>query len=194
MHMITPDEALGRLMDGNARFANGRMEHPRQDGERRTRLLEGQGPFATILTCSDSRVPPEILFDQGLGDIFVVRVAGNMVDDLALGSIEYAASHLRCPLVMVLGHTDCGAVKAALSDDDHPGHMGPMIAAMRVAVESTRDMDGDPVINTVRENVRLTVEGIATSRPVMADLVREGTTRVMGAVYDMATGTVETVI
>ena len=111
---ITPDEALQRLIDGNARFTAGKVDHPNQDAARRTALAKGQSPFAIIFGCSDSRVSPEVLFDQGLGDLFVIRVAGNVVDADEAGSVEYAFEHLHSPLLLVLGHQNCGAVAAAL--------------------------------------------------------------------------------
>src|SRR5438876_10670259 len=110
---VAPSEAISRLKEGNGRYAGGNLQHPGQTTERRAELANTQHPFATIVSCSDSRVPPEIVFDQGLGDLFVVRVAGNVIDDHALGSIEYAVDHLGVRLIVVLGHQSCGAVKAA---------------------------------------------------------------------------------
>lgn len=122
------DEALARLMEGNARYVSAKLNHPDQTLQRRAEVASGQHPFAIILTCADSRVPPELLFDQGLGDLFVVRVAGNIVDDDILGSIEYGVGELATPLVMVLGHERCGAVKATVESVEQggevPGHIG----------------------------------------------------------------------
>ena len=110
---VAPAEAISKLKEGNGRYAGGNLQHPGQTTERRAELAKSQYPFATIVSCSDSRVPPEIVFDQGLGDLFVVRVAGNVVDDHALGSIEYSVDHLGVRLIVVLGHQSCGAVQAA---------------------------------------------------------------------------------
>ena len=117
---VTGDQALQRLVEGNQRSVAGAWTHPHQSLERRAGLTKGQAPFAVILACADSRVSPEVLFDQGLGDLFVIRVAGNVIDNLGLGSLEYAAEHLHTPLIVVLGHTQCGAVQAAVAGSHAP--------------------------------------------------------------------------
>lgn len=129
MNPSTPcaEEALQARREGNRRFATGQAIHPHQDAARREEVRPGQRPFAAILSCSDSRVPPEVIFDWGVGDLFVVRTAGHGVDDVALGSIEYAVEHLGVPLLVVLGHTRCGAVTAALHGDEAPGHIAAVI-------------------------------------------------------------------
>ncbi|HEY4484757.1 MAG TPA: carbonic anhydrase, partial [Nitrospiria bacterium] len=127
-HGLNPDKALTMLMEGNARYVEGKMLHPNQAADRMGELAKGQHPFAVILGCADSRVPPEIVFDQGLGDLFVLRVAGNIADDAVIGSIEYAVEHLGTTLVFVLGHERCGAVSAAVEvvtkGAKVPGHIG----------------------------------------------------------------------
>lgn len=127
---ITAEEALQKLMEGNERFVSGQVRHAHQAADWRSHLTEGQHPFATILACSDSRVPPELVFDQGFGDLFVVRVAGNIIDGDILGSIGYAIIHLNTPLVVVLGHEGCGAVTAALKMIDGQAHETHYIAGL----------------------------------------------------------------
>jgi carbonic anhydrase len=136
---VTAHTALQRLRDGNARFVNGRLQHPRQTPSRRTEVAPKQRPFAVVLDCSDSRVPPEIVFDQGLGDLFVCRVAGNVADDAGIASLQYAALHFHTPLLVVLGHSRCGAVAATLDAIDAPnvpipGRIGTLVAMIRPAV------------------------------------------------------------
>ena len=187
---ISPDAALARLKAGNARFVAGELSHPNQGPARRTKLSEGQRPFAIILGCSDSRTPPEVIFDQGLGDLFVVRSAGNVVDDVALGSIEYAVEHLGSSLIVVLGHENCGAVKATVDGGDLPGHLPAIAKAIRPAVKASAHHPGDPLDNAVLENARLEAQRVATSKPILQKLVEEGKVRVVAARYDLNTGRV----
>ncbi|MEW6380883.1 MAG: carbonic anhydrase [bacterium] len=189
---ITGDQALQILMTGNKQYVAAKLAHPNSTPERRTELVKGQHPFAIILSCSDSRVPPEIVFDQGLGDLFVVRVAGNVVDDLALGSIEYAAEHLGVPLIMVLGHEKCGAVTATVEGGGKaPGHIDAVVKAIKPAVEKVKDQPGDKVENATRANIDMVVEQLKTSKPVLAELVKDGKLMIVGARYDLDTGVVE---
>ena len=181
------------LAEGNRRYVASKATHPHQTDARRTEVATGQNPIAVIVSCSDSRVPPEVVFDQGLGDLFVIRVAGNTLDDLCLGSIEYAVEHLHVPLVVVLGHERCGAVSAAVAGGDAPGHIHAVVEALRPAVEKVKDQPGDKVDNVVRENVREVVESLRTSEPFLAKAVREGKVTLVGARYDLDTGVVETV-
>lgn len=188
----TSSGALGELVEGNRRFVNGHFEHARQDKERRDELAKGQHPFAVIVGCSDSRVPPELVFDQGLGDLFVVRVAGNVVDDASLGSIEYAVEHLGANLVIVLGHERCGAVQAALDGKALLGHIGAIGAALSPAIaEAKAQRGGDPLDVAVRANVRRIVGELTDSEPLLAHAVRAGELEVVGARYDLDTGEVE---
>src|SRR5260370_12584206 len=143
---VSPDEALKRLMQGNTRFVFGHMTHVAsgQVAEARRAVAKHQMPFAIIVGCSDSRVGPEIVFDQGLGDIFVVRTAGEVVDATALGSIEYAVDHLGSSLIVVLGHKRCGAVSAAVAPARQPRHLAAVLEAIEPAVKQTKSKPGEP--------------------------------------------------
>ena len=187
---ITPDSALAELKDGNAHHAGHRYKHPHETAARMRQLASGQHPHAEVLSCADSRVPPEILFDQGLGDLFVVRVAGNVVSDTELGSLEYGAEHLHVPLLIVLGHQRCGAVTAAVEGGEVPGHISALTELLRPAVEKTRGMPGDRVENAVRANVEMVVKQLRTSGPVLEKLVSRGELKVVGAIYSLDTGQV----
>jgi carbonic anhydrase len=188
-----PSAALKNLMDGNARFAAGAPRPPASIARVRE-LASGQSPFATVLACSDSRVPVEILFDHDPGDIFVVRVAGNFVTDPGLGSIEYATAVLKSPLVMVLGHTACGAVKAAIEFVEHgktfPGQIQVLAEAIAPAARETAHDSGDRVRNAVAANVRLAVQRLKAATPIMAHAVNSREIEVVGGVYDLSTGKV----
>src|SRR4051795_13565486 len=127
---LPADRALARLLEGNGRYARHKEQHPDETLARRKELETGQHPFAVILSCADSRVPPELVFDQGLGDLFVIRVAGNIADDDVLGSIEYAVEHLHTKLILVLGHEKCGAVSAAVEGNHDPGHLESLLSAI----------------------------------------------------------------
>jgi carbonic anhydrase len=164
------ESALSRLMEGNRRFAQSMARHPDQNAGLRMTLSSGQHPFAAVLTCSDSRVAPELVFDQGLGDLFVIRVAGNILDDAVVGSIEYAAVHMRVPLVFVLGHQNCGAVQAALGEQPQ-AHIRTLVGAIRPVVTTARTLPGDLLDNAVRADVKLVVEQLTTSKPVLANRI-----------------------
>jgi carbonic anhydrase len=188
---VAPAEAVSKLKEGNGRYTGGNLQHPGQTTERRAELANSQHPFAIILSCSDSRVPPEIVFDQGLGDLFVVRVAGNVIDDHALGSIEYAVDHLGVRLIVVLGHQSCGAVKAAketiAAKGKAPAHIQSLVTAIRPAVEATVH---DDLEATVKANVRDVVQALRSSTPVLKPKVDSGDLRVVGAYYNLDTGAV----
>lgn len=187
--------ALAQLLAGNARYVAGHPGHPHQDSARRAELAGGQKPFAVILGCSDSRTAPEILFDQGLGDLFVIRLAGNVVDDDALASIEFAVSKLGARCILVLGHEKCGAVSAAVeaakTGAPAPGHLGGIISSIRPAVDASKGQPGDAVDNAVRENVREVAAKLSASDPVLAPLVKSGELQIAGARYDLDDGKVE---
>jgi carbonic anhydrase len=189
---MPPAEALQLLLDGNKRFVAGKLEHPNQTPERRAEVAKGQHPFAAVLACSDSRTPPEIIFDRGLGDIFTVRVAGNVADKVVIESLDYSVKHLGVRVVMVLGHRRCGAVIAAV--DGHEGtvdqDVGPMLSELRPAVAASKSMAGDPVENAVRENVQLVMKNLATSEELSA-MVKSGDLKIVGGIYDLDTGTIE---
>jgi carbonic anhydrase len=190
------------LMEGNARYVSGKATHPNQSAERRTEEASTQHPFAVVVSCSDSRVSPEIVFDQGIGDLFVVRTAGNRLDDLILASVEYAVDHLHCPLVVVLGHERCGAVSAALDAEtgaggDH-GHDAPAVAshipalvkALHDAVAEAKGKPGDPVENAVLANIRIVTRDLPVQSPLLAERVKAGKLQVIGLRYDLDTGAV----
>lgn len=185
------DQALKKLIEGNLRYTASKPAYPNQTGERREELLEGQHPFAIILGCSDSRVPPEIIFDQGLGDLFVIRVAGNIVDDIALASIEYAAEHLHSPLLMVLSHSKCGAVQAAIEGEEPEGHLSSITSVIQKALDEVKDKPGDLLDNTIRANAILTSEKLKTSEPILVKLVNDGKLKIVSAYYQLSSGKFE---
>lgn len=188
---VAPADALARLKAGNQRFIAGKLQHPHQDPKRRAELATGQRPFAIVLGCADSRTSPEVLFDQGLGDLFVVRVAGNVLDDHVLGSIEYAVDHFGAQLIVVLGHKRCGAVQAAKetldSKAEAPAHINSLVTAIQPAVEATRGADVEATVNANVENV---VQSLRSSEPVLKKEVEAGAFTVVGAYYDLDTGAV----
>lgn len=194
---LTADEALRKLMDGNLHFiANKTTIQETSTPSIRQALTTGQKPFAIILSCSDSRVPPEIIFDQGLGEIFVVRVAGNIPDPVILGSIEYAAEHFNCPLIMVLGHKRCGAVTAAVDSQGHPhGNIGAIIKTIAPAVKQARkDVKGasksDLVESAIDNNIKLVAKSLTKQSPVIRSLADAGKVKIIGAKYDLDDGKV----
>lgn len=185
------DAVLRELKAGNEHHVAKRYEHPHQSAARQRELASAQHPHATILSCADSRVAPEIIFDQGLGDLFDVRVAGNVASDTEIGSIEYAASHLHTPLCVVLGHQMCGAVTAAAESGAAEGHLPSLLKLIQPAVQSAKGRPGDLIDNAVRINVENVVRQLRSSKPVLAELVDHGSLTVVGAVYSLQTGTVE---
>jgi len=187
---VTGDAAQQKLMDGNKRYVEAGPLHPGQTAERRAEVARGQHPFAVIVSCADSRVPPEILFDQGLGDLFVIRLAGNILDDAALGSLEYAVEHLGVKYIMVLGHERCGAVEAAVKGGKAPGHIGSLIKAIQPAVDKARSQPGELLDNAVRANVTMVVRQVKSSAPILKERVEKGDLTVVGARYDLDDGVV----
>jgi len=192
MTMTDGERALLELMTGNKRYVAGKPVHPNQSFDRRQETVEGQNPFATILTCSDSRVPPDIIFDQGIGDLFVIRVAGNIAGNSVIASAEYAAEHLSVPLLMVLGHTRCGAVTATIQGGNAPGRIGWLCEAIQPAVERARRMPGELLGNAVVANVALTVERLSAS-VILGGLARENRLKIAGAIYNLNSGAVEVI-
>jgi len=188
---VTPDQALTKLKDGNRRYLFSKMSHPLDTEARRIEVAQDQHPYAVILGCADSRVPPEIIFDTSLGELFDVRVAGNVTDDNIVGSIEYAVAHLGVPMIVVLGHERCGAVQAAVAGVEAEGHIGALVKCILPAVESTQGLQGDAVDNAVRANVTLVVNQLRTSTPILAEAVQAGKLKVLGARYDLDSGVVE---
>ena len=189
------DDALKLLLEGNHRFVTGSLNSVTRDeiAQRRAELVHGQKPFAIVLCCSDSRVGPEIVFDQELGNIFVVRTAGEVLDAAGIGSIEYAVAHLGSPLLLVLGHEHCGAVAAAVADAREPGQIANIVMAIRPAVAKTKGSPGDALQNAVRANVQEIVARLRTTSPVLAEAVKAGRLKVTGAVFSLKTGSVDLV-
>ena len=187
---ITAASVLAELKSGNEHHVAHRYQHPHESLERRRELLSGQHPHAEILSCSDSRVPPELIFDQGLGDLFIVRVAGNVATDTEIGSLEYGAEHLHIPLLVVLGHESCGAVTAAVQGGPPEGHIAALVTLIAPAVDKTRGTSGDPVANAVRMNVDMVVKQLRSSTPILSELVAHGKLKIVGAVYSIETGSV----
>jgi carbonic anhydrase len=216
--IVSPAEAISRLKEGNGRFIAGNLQHPHessyerrymaansyenagmiflgmtaaQAAKRRAELTKSQHPFAIIVSCSDSRVPPEVVFDQGLGDLFVLRVAGNVINDESLGSIEYAVDHLAVRLIVVLGHQRCGAVKAAketiAAKGEAPAHIESLVKAIRPAVEAT--VNGN-LEATVEANVKNVVQALRTSTPILKPKIDSGEVQVIGGYYSLDTGAV----
>lgn len=191
---IGGDAALQRLVQGNARYVSGQSTQ-RDFSVGRVARTRGQKPFAAILGCADSRVSPELAFDQGPGDLFVVRLAGNFLNDDALASLEYAIKVLEVPLIMVLGHTSCGAVSASIKVLQEkarlPGKLPSLAEAIRPAVEgAARRQPADLLAASTVQNVRYGVARLATSAPILAEMTQRGALKVVGGVYDLATGKV----
>jgi carbonic anhydrase len=192
-NVLSPDGALDRLMKGNQRYVAG-VAKRRDFKHEREALTKGQNPYAGVLSCADSRVAPEYAFNAGRGDLFVCRVAGNLINDDVIASFEYAVSVLNTPLIMVLGHQACGAVDAAIKSIKDkttlPGHLPSLVTALAPAVKAALDQPGDQLDNTIRQNVILTVAGIKVATPILSQAVGEKKIRVVGAVYDLANGRV----
>jgi carbonic anhydrase len=189
----SPADSRSKLEAGNARFTAGAPTHPNQDAARRAEIAKGQAPYATILTCSDSRVAPEVFLDQGLGDVFVVRVAGNVADTDEIGSIEYGVGHLNTPLLVVLGHTGCGAVKAVLENAEVHGSIPQLVDNIVPAVERARAAAPGAQLfaEAVKTNVWQSIDDIFRRSPEVRGLVKEGKLQVVGAVYDLTSGSVQ---
>lgn len=191
----TPSIAWQEMSRGNQRFVNGEPSHPRQDVERREQLVARQAPQAALFGCSDSRLAAEIIFDKGLGDLFVVRNAGQIISDSVIGSLEYAVTVLHVPLIVVLGHDECGAVKAAI-DSQAPGavplppHIHGLIEKIIPAVKRVTAPDGDrPDATEVgREHLRDTVAELLESSELISDAIAAGTLAIVGANYRLLQG------
>jgi carbonic anhydrase len=193
---VSPDEAVARLKAGNEKYLTAPQLCSTDLANQRAKVANGQTPWATIITCSDSRVPPELLFGGvGLGEIFVARNAGNMVDTATMGTIEYGAEHLGIPLVVIMGHEQCGAVAAACEViEKHvklPGAIGPMVNAIVPAAKAVYGKPGDFIDNTVRESAKRTATKVATKSEIVSHLVKEGKVKVLAARYDLNDGRVE---
>jgi carbonic anhydrase len=195
------DAVLAKLLEGNKRFMNGQTslltrKRPQDFAE----LADGQAPSAVIVACADSRVAPELIFDQGVGDLFVVRVAGNVVSGagpIVKGSIEFAVAELGCRLIMVVGHTACGAVKAAIAhidaNDALPGSIGGLVDVIKPAVIEAAGQSGDKLENTIRANVKKCVDKLRGLDPILSKAVNSQGLKVVGAVYDLKSGMVDVI-
>lgn len=188
--LLSPDEALTRLMAGNERFIHHTPKHPHQSAKRLHDVAQGQHPFATVLSCADSRVPVEILFDVGVGDLFDIRVAGNVITPEVLGSIEYAAALLGTSLVMVLGHERCGAVTAAVQDKPLPGNINAFVNSIKPALDKEHDQSAQFIETAVVSNVCYQIEQMKQQSPILADLITNGKLKVVGGRYDLDEGDV----
>jgi carbonic anhydrase len=193
-NVVSPEEALERLKDGNVRYVQGVAKRHDFAAEREA-LVGGQNPFAGILSCADSRIAPEYAFDTSRGDLFVVRVAGNFVNTDNLASFEYAVAVLKTPLIMVLGHEACGAVKAAISavkdKATFPGHIQDLTTALAPAVTTVLDRAGDLLENATAQNVRRNVAALKAATPVLSAALAEGRLAIVGGIYRLATGKVD---
>jgi carbonic anhydrase len=195
-NVMTPEAALKRLMNGNMRYVSGKV-HTRDFKKTRAALTKGQNPYASILSCADSRVSPELCFDEGHGDLFVNRLAGNYVSPDILASIEYGAAVLNAPIIMVLGHTECGAVKASIKADvdnvDFPGHIQTIATSLRGAVKAGQKDGGDLLTAATLENIKINVASLKDSTPLLRKLVTDKKLIVVGGLYHLDTGKVELV-
>lgn len=200
--LVTADEALDRLLAGNRRFSAGQLARPRQTPAHRLSLAAEQRPVAAVLGCCDSRLPPELIFDQGLGDLYVVRVAGNVVDSLVLGSLELAVVALNVPLIVVLGHDQCAAIASAVqlaeggagSGPSVPaGHLGALVLSLKPVVENTPPGAGSLADRAIDANISRSVAQLQASGPVLAERCQQNKLRVVGARYGFSTGEVSLV-
>ncbi|KKD38803.1 MAG: carbonic anhydrase [Limnoraphis robusta] len=184
---MTPDEALQKLMDGNQRFVNNKRQNPNQSLVRLTEVAKGQTPFAAVLSCADSRVPVEMIFDQGLGDIFVVRDAGNIATPEEIGSLEFGTLVLGAKVLMVIGHQSCGAVKATIEGKAVPGSISSIIDAIKPAIQANQSLE-----EATKANVKFQIKNLQTS-PVLSQLIQEGKLKIVGGYYNLDTGKIELV-
>ncbi|MCF8721258.1 carbonic anhydrase [Nitrospina gracilis] len=185
-------QILEELIQGNQRFIKGATLHPHQDPIYRKQCAKGRPAPIAVLACADSRVSPEIIFDQGLGDLFVLRVAGNIAAAMVLASLEYAVEQLGTQLIIVLGHSNCGAVTAAVSGTQVPGHIGNLVEFIQPSVKKCTNNGHPPeVIEVVRENVLQTVNNIREADPILSKLIAEDRLEIMGAIYHLESGKIE---
>ncbi len=183
--------ALNKLVEGNQRYVNSMTVCHEDWSAKRLAQVQGQAPFAVIITCSDSRVPPEIIFDQALGDLFVIRVAGNVVDDFAIGSIEYGVTVLGADTIVVLGHSNCGAVDGALKGLKFDNHIQEVLNAIQPAIENVKGTSGNVLEKAIKANVIHVEAKLKGSKPVLAKLLEQGKLSILGAYYDLSSGKVE---
>ncbi|KJH70505.1 carbonic anhydrase [Aliterella atlantica] len=188
----TPDETIKALLDGNRRFVQRKRTNPHQDAAWLAEVAKTQKPFASILSCADSRVPSEIIFDQGFGDLFVCRVAGNIATPEEIGSLEFGTAVLGSKVIMVMGHERCGAVAATIKGSSVPGQIGSLLEAIKPAVAKSEGQPGDRLENACKANVLVQIEKLKSS-PVLAQLIKENKLKIVGGYYDLDTARVSLV-
>ena len=186
---MTQEEIIQRLKDGNARFTSDTLEHNLQDQSRRDELVGGQAPWAIILSCADSRVAPELTFDTGLGELFVLRVAGNVANTSTIASIEYAVAHLKTSVIVVLGHQSCGAVTAAIGGGDNGYNLNHLLAHVAPAIAASGD--GAEVNDVVKKNAQLNAEELASRSSIIKGAVDNGDLKIVSAYYNLTDGSVD---
>ncbi|SKB16064.1 Carbonic anhydrase [Planktothrix sp. PCC 11201] len=184
---ITPDEALNQLLEGNRRFIDNKRKSPNQTMTRVQEVAQGQAPFAAILSCADSRVPAEIIFDQGFGDLFVVRNAGNVATSEEIGSLEFGTLVLGAKVLMVIGHQNCGAVKATIAGNAVPGQISSILDAIKPAIKPNQTLE-----ESIISNVKFVISRLQAS-PVISQLVKEGKLKIVGSYYNLETGMIKVV-
>lgn len=202
-HRVYPDKALEKLLEGNVRYAEGRAERPNQDALRREEVATSQNPFAVVVGCSDSRVPVEVIFDVGVGDLFVVRTAGNLIEDVCIASVEYAIAVLDVRLAMIMGHRRCGAVSSAVEatlkgekleakeeTDGKKSYVEGLVTKIQPAVDKVLHAEGDLLDNAVRANVDLMVRRLLNRSSIISEAVKSGKVKLVGSVYDLDSGKV----
>ncbi|MDZ8070849.1 MAG: carbonic anhydrase [Nostoc sp. DedQUE08] len=189
---LTPDKVLQELLDGNDRFVKARRRNPNQTKSRLVEIAKGQKPFASILGCADSRVPSEIVFDQGLGDLFVCRIAGNIATTQQIGSLEFGSLVLGTKVIMVVGHERCGAVEAAIKGASVPGRIGSLLEAIKPSVESSKDQSGDKLENACKANILAQIETLKSST-VLSELIKAEKLKIVGGYYDLDSGKISLV-
>lgn len=190
---ITSEEAIKKLADGNKRYVSQNLNQKNYNKERSSQA-KGQTPYAIILTCSDSRVPPEIIFDESLGQLFVIRNAGNVADEVVLGTIEYGAEHLHAPLLVVMGHTKCGAVTATVKGEELPPNIDAIASHIRPAVTAAKPIsknENELINNSIEENINLQIKEIMSKSSIIRELVEQNKLKIIGALYNIETGVVE---
>jgi carbonic anhydrase len=188
---MTAQAALQELKTGNERYILEHLEHPHEGAKRRIEVSTAQHPFAIILGCADSRVIPELIFDQGVGDLFVVRLAGNIADDAVIASIEYAIEHLGSRLVVVLGHENCGAVKAVIDHETSDGKINSLVDYIEPALELAQRQTGHLLTNTIKSHTRRMTEVLRTDEPILAHETKVGNVMILPAYYHLDTGKVD---
>lgn len=195
-NVLSPDGAFDRLMAGNGRYVSGASKRHDFKTERET-LTMGQNPYAAILSCADSRIAPEYAFDSARGDLFVCRVAGNFANDDVIASFEYGIAILNCPLLMVLGHADCGAIDATIKsikdNSTLPGHLPSLVTALSPAVKATASQAGNAMDNAIKQNVIFNVAKLKAATPIIDKAIADKKVRIVGAVYNLSNGRVEIV-